>query len=172
MRRFVVILVSLMVVVTSLSARQLENFFVSRPEQRGMIYFLTPQQLFGGRGVGELSYDLTVREYIDSCTMNFTYRSERPMPCDSIDVKSTNGLDISGGVKRLYIERQKGEWVHRYSLEGCYSSFVKLYDADSAPVITIYSGGKSYLYPAIKGAWRKYAPIGEQIFQTIELNAN
>ncbi len=175
LRRFrCLLIIALLSSVTTMFAQKLDGHFVSRTEAEGTIYFLYPREIFRGESDGKMmTHDLTVRPACDSTVMNFTYRMATPTPIDSVVVTSSGGLKVGRKAKRLFLEPDGKEWVHRYSLEGHYGEFKRFYSVEHPVRVELYTkDGKSFRYVADQKAWKKYAPIGGAIFSVIELNVD
>ena len=77
---------------------------------------------------------------------------------------------MSGPVDKLYLEPEKKQWKHRYTFDADGSELCGFFDERALPEVTVYVGGKPYVYRAKRSAWRSYAPIGYRIFDMIRVN--
>ncbi|MEG1574143.1 MAG: hypothetical protein RR293_07630 [Bacteroidales bacterium] len=151
------------------SGQNIKGHYVARSQEDGTLYYTMPVSLFKNDKLGDLTFDLTYKQNSKTVTMNFTYLMEQPTSADSI--KIINGsVIISGETKKIYIEPYKNMWKHRYTLSDSITNFNSFYTEKNASEAIIYAGEKEYRYKVKKSAWKNYLPIGNKIFQMIELN--
>ncbi len=155
-----------------MQAQNISGHYVSKAEEDGMLYHTLPETLFASPKQGDLTFDITYKEGRDGmATLNFTYVMEQMTSADSIRVAIPERVLLSGKVEKLYVEPTKKSWTHRYSFKTPVVGLYSFFDEETSPVLTIYSGGKAYSYPAKRSAWKSYAPIGYRIFKMIRANA-
>ncbi len=150
--------------------QSIKGHYLFKPQEGGAIFHLYEVSLFEDESGNKLKYDITYSSKDDVAFLNFTYVMPRAIQIDSIKITSSDGQQISGEVKKLYIEPTKrDDWTHRYSLECSLDQLLKLYDNEAAPRIELLAGNKIYSYSAKESAWKRYAPIGAKIFEMITL---
>ncbi len=136
----------------------------------GVIYHTFPVTLFENREAGDLTFDITYKEHRGGrATINFTCRMAQAVPADSVRFAADAAV-MSGPVDKLYLEPEKKQWKHRYTFDADGSKLCGFFDERALPEVTVYVGGKPYVYRAKRSAWRSYAPIGYRIFDMIRVN--
>ena len=73
-------------------------------------------------------------------------------------------------MEKLYLEPEKKGWKHRYTFDADGSQLCGFFDEGAVPEVTLYAGGRPYVYRAKRAAWRSYAPVGYRIFEMIRIN--
>ena len=133
-------------------------------------YHTFPVTLFENREAGDLTFDITYKEHRGGrATINFTCRMAQAVPADSVRFAADAAV-MSGPVDKLYLEPEKKQWKHRYTFDADGSELCGFFDERALPEVTVYVGGKPYVYRAKRSAWRSYAPIGYRIFDMIRVN--
>ena len=155
---------------STLPAQNIRNHYVSKAETDGVIYHTFPVTLFENREAGDLTFDITYKEHRGGrATINFTGRMAQAVPADSVRFAADAAV-MSGPVDKLYLEPEKKQWKHRYTFDADGSKLCGFFDERALPEVTVYVGGKPYVYRAKRSAWRSYAPIGYRIFDMIRVN--
>lgn len=155
---------------STLPAQNIRNHYVSKAETDGVIYHTFPVTLFENREAGDLTFDITYKEHRGGrATINFTCRMAQAVPADSVRFAADAAV-MSGPVDKLYLEPEKKQWKHRYTFDADGSELCGFFDERALPEVTVYVGGKPYVYRAKRSAWRSYAPIGYRIFDMIRVN--
>lgn len=169
-KRLLLVLFCTAGIVFALQAQNIRGHYVSKAEPDGVIYHTFPCTLFENRDAGDLTYDITYKEHRDGyAVINFTYEMEQATPADS--VRFTTGRTVMAGpVEKLYLEPGKKRWRHRYSFRTPVAPLRTFYDEATLPEVTVYSGGRAYVYGVKRAAWRSYAPVGYKIFEMIRVN--
>ena len=163
---------------STLPAQNIRNHYVSKAETDGVIYHTFPVTLFENREAGDLTFDITYKEHRGGrATINFTCRMAQDTPgyFDFVGeveeaVSAADAAVMSGPVDKLYLEPEKKQWKHRYTFDADGSELCGFFDERALPEVTVYVGGKPYVYRAKRSAWRSYAPIGYRIFDMIRVN--
>lgn len=148
--------------------QSIKKHYVSKIEAEGVIYHLLPVSLFDDEMGEDFSYELTYTSWNDTIAMTFTYILPEPSLIDSIRYISGKN-EISGKTEQIYVEPTVKKWAHRYRMADKAEKFFQLYTPSSTAEIKIYSKGQEHTYRAKKRSWRKYAPIGQKIFEMIRL---
>ena len=91
------------------------------------------------------------------------------VPVDSVRFASGKVV-LAGPVEKLYLEPEKKGWKHRYTFDADGSQLCGFFDEGAEPEVTLYAGGRPYVYRAKRAAWRSYAPVGDRIFEMIRIN--
>lgn len=150
-------------------AQKIRDHYVSRVEEDGTIYHTLPQTLFANPERGDLTFDITykTRQPERHATINFTYRAAQPAEIDSVRF-AAGKVVLAGAAGKLFIEPEKREWVHRYTLSVPVDPLFLFFDAAAEPVsVTLYAGGDAVEYRVKRAAWRSFAPVGSRIFEMI-----
>lgn len=155
---------------STVSAQNIRSHYVSKAETDGVIYHTFPVTLFENREAGDLTFDITYKEHRGGrATINFTCRMPDSEPADS--ARFTSGVvTMSGPVGKLYLEPGKKGWKHRYTFDADGSKLCGFFDERALPEVTVYVGGRAYVYSAKRSAWRSYAPVGYKIFEMVYVN--
>lgn len=148
--------------------QNIQKYYVSKIETDGMIYHLLPVTLFDDEEGEDLTYDLTYTSWNDSITMTLTYLLPEPTLMDSIQLTAGKN-EIGGKVEQLFVEPTAKRWIHRYRLKERADIFHGLYTQENDAVIRLLTHGKERIYKVKRKKWRKYAPIGQKIFEMIHL---
>lgn len=155
--------------VCSVRAQNIRGHYVSKAEADGVIYHTFPVTLFERRDAGDLTFDITYKENRGRATVNFTYRMPQAVAADSVRFAS-GGLEIVEPAVKIYLEPEKKGWKHRYSFDIDVASLCRFFDEKAEPEVTLFAGGRPYLYVVKRSAWRSYAPVGYRIFEMIRVN--
>lgn len=163
--------VALLLCAGPAAGQNIRGHYVSKAEEDGTIYHTFPKTLFANSECGDLAFDLTYKEKTGGVvTVNFTYLMPQMSPVDSVRIQMAGRTILSGRASKLYIEPERKEWKHRYTFTAPVALFSTFFDETTLPVMTLYSQGKAYAYPAKPSAWRSFAPIGFRIFEMIRVN--
>lgn len=150
--------------------QNIRSYYVSKAEADGVIYHTFPATLFEHPEAGDLTFDLTYKEHRGGrATLNFTCRMARADAVDSVRFESGRVV-MAGPVGKIYLEPEKRLWKHRYTFDLDASLLCGFFDEQALPEVTLYIGGKPWVYRAKRSAWRAYAPIGYRIFEMIRVN--
>ncbi|MCF8229636.1 MAG: hypothetical protein K9G58_01000 [Bacteroidales bacterium] len=153
-----------------LQAQKLSKYYKTSKLENNMIYFIKPFDGFQGvKGNEEFIYDLTYQLGEDSLTMNYTYYSPLAMVADSLVFNFSN-KSHSYKTHRLFIEKDKKDWRHRYTAQVPLEVIKEFYAVENAPVILVLGGDEKMSYDISKHKWRKFSDIMRQILNMISLN--
>lgn len=154
----------------TVSGQNIRSYYVSKAEADGVIYHTFPATLFEHPEAGDLTFDITYKEYHGGrATLNFTCRMARPERVDSVRFVSGPTI-LSGPVENLYLDPERRGWKHRYTFDLDASRLCGFFDERQRPEVTLYIGGHPWVYEVKRSAWRTYAPIGYRIFEMIRVN--
>lgn len=148
--------------------QNIKKHYVSKIEAEGVIYHLLPVSLFDDEEGEDFSYELTYTSWNDTIAMTFTYILPEPSQMDSIRYISGKN-EITGKIEQIYVEPTAKKWAHRYRMADKAEKFFQLYSPTADAEINIHSNTQEHTYRAKKRSWRKYAPIGQKIFEMIRL---
>ena len=154
----------------AVSAQNIRSHYVSKAEADGVIYHTFPVTLFESRETGDLTFDITYKEHRSGrATINFTCRMAQAVPADSVRFAAGRTV-LAGPVEKLYLEPEKKGWKHRYTFDADGSQLCGFFDEQAEPDVTLYAGGRPYVYRVKRSAWCSYAPVGYKIFEMIYVN--
>lgn len=167
----IVFLLTLFAVGTSVAAGQnIRGRYVAKMQEDGTIYHTLPVTLFESRTAGPLTFDMTYKDRQDgSMTINFTCCLPQASAADSVSFRAGDAV-LSGPVAKLYLEPAKKGWRHRYSLRTDAAPVCAFFDERATPSVTLWSGGRAFVFEVKRSAWRNYAPVGYKIFETVRVN--
>lgn len=168
MRRLTCLICSL-VFCSVVSGQNIKGHYVVKNQEDGAIYHTMPEALFENSESGSLIFDLTYKQHSGVVTLNFSFEMSQPMSIDSVRFVSSVAR-FGGEVRKMYVEPNKKQWKHRYSLSAPLKPFYLFFDESALPEVLLYSGGKPIVFKAKKSAWKSYAPIGYKIFDMIRFN--
>ncbi|MFR9651800.1 MAG: hypothetical protein SNG35_07245 [Rikenellaceae bacterium] len=155
----------------TLFGQSVKNYYVSKIVDNGTLYHLYPQELFQSSDGDDLAYDITYNSVNDSIALNITVVNDSVLKLKSIAIESEN-IKLKGELERLFVEPKGKQWLHRYSLNTQAEPLFSLYNLESNPQITLYTSDNEYIYSVKHSAWKKYAPIGNRIFEMIKIQRN
>lgn len=152
----------------SLSAKDINKYYVSSYQDNGVLYFVYPDLTFLGEG--ELSFDLTYLHPNDSVVLNFTYTDTQLLKLQQLSISVNHSVLASDSLNQLFVEYKKGSWVHRYS-----ATFEKhtLYTllTEPTPIDILLSTADGIVNLEVKEKqWKKQSEILQLIFQMIDAN--
>ncbi|MDZ7741340.1 MAG: hypothetical protein U5Q03_06240 [Bacteroidota bacterium] len=166
----ILILSFLLVLAAGASGQKLSKYYRTSNLENGKIYFVKSFEDFeSSKGRDAFIYDLTYLKGSDTLTINYTYYAEEAFEADSIGIQFNKQITFFP-TERLFIERNKKSWEHRYTAEVPLEFMVDFYDSENSPFFQLQSGGKSLVYEIRNNKWEKFSGIMQQIFQVIELN--
>ncbi len=160
----------LMLIAFVASGQKLSKYYTTSELENGRIYFVKPFDDFESRkGRDAFIYDLTYLEGSDTLTMNYTYFAGEAFEADSIGIQFDKRVRFFP-TERLFIEREKRDWKHRYTTELPLEFMIDFYDSKNSPFFQVKNGTESLVYDIKNNKWEKFAGIMQQIFKVIELN--
>ena len=126
MKRF--FLSSLLLLLTGFAPIQAENFIkhiVSRPTEKGMLYFVLPSQAEcreeGAHKGSKLTFDVTYISPGDSLRINASLLLPQIQKVDSLTFRDAQGQKHTFPTERLYLEPRKSKWELRLSIQVPYA---------------------------------------------------
>lgn len=168
-KRLLLAALGIVCAVWAAQAQNIRGHYVSKAEADGVIYHTFPVTLFERRDAGDLTFDITYKEHRGRATVNFTCRMAEAVAVDSVRFAS-GSLEIVEPAMKLYFEPEKKGWKHRYTFDVDVALLCRFFDEKAEPEVTLFAGGRPYLYLAKRSAWRSYAPVGYRIFEMIRVN--
>ena len=155
----------------SLSGQNIKNYYVSRQQENGTIYHIFPLTLFSEKQSGDLTMDITHLDHSDTTTVNFTYYHKTAAPADSLTLVAGDWKK-SYPIGKIYIEPDKKNWVHRYSLLLPQRDLETFFGPDQSPQIILPLPSGRTIYSVNRSDWNKHAPAVRSIFAVIAINAD
>lgn len=150
-------------------AQKLSNYYTSYNQEDGILYYVFENRdFYNPSDKSDFYYDLTYHSAKDSVSFNFTYFSKEPLNIDKIEFASTNGK-IDYPVKKIFIEKDKKAWKHRYSANIPFKEIEEFFNL-SAAEINLISAESQNNYQSKTKKWKKQSSIVLDILQMIELN--
>lgn len=158
----------LLFVVLNSNAQNINKYFVSNLQPKGVLYFILPQQVFESKEK-YCTYDITFLTKSDSVTFNFSIVGDKLELVQALTM-SNSSTTISVQAKRLFVESTKKGWVARYSVGIAYADLQKIFNSDSAPSFILQNNNESYALGCKEKRWKKTMEINKKIFQVINYN--
>lgn len=151
-----------------ISGQNILKYYVASSQNDGILYFIHPKQDFKGDH-SILSYDLTTSTSKDSVTLNFSFQHKELLAIDSIAWSSPQ-LRIAMTSEKIFIDNNKGKWMHRYTQQASFSDLEAIFNTTETCPITIYASGQTFTVQLKAGEWKKHSAIMAKIFALIRAN--
>lgn len=159
MNKTLLLLLLLCLIAFHIVAQNLQEYYVSKIQSDGTLYFIFSLPLFEQQGSEDLKMDITYKTGTDSATLNFTYSQKAMMPADSVSfLYASNRLTTTAN--KFYIETHKMPiWEHRYSVKLPFKQLSKLFEAGEPVQMVIHSQKQKLVYTSRKASWKKHSKI-------------
>lgn len=149
------------------NAQNLTKYYVSSLQQQGILYFIFPQKNFKTPSKEDFIYDITYLNSSDSATINFSYYDKESVILDSIVLKSSN-IEYRSKVKRIFIDKEKGNWHYRYTFKVPFTKLLTFYKTPDPSLNIVTDKGTRSL--PVSEQWKKNVKPTVQIFHIIQKN--
>ncbi len=167
---------SLLLLLASFAPLQAENFIkhiVSRPTEKGMLYFVLPSKAEcreeGAHKGSKLTFDVTYISPGDSLRLNASLLLPQIQKVDSLTFQDAQGKNQTFPTERLYLEPRKSKWELRLSIQVPYALWQTLLSAQTPLTFRFSHKGQPVVsYSFSDKAWRRQ----QGIYQLIEQMKN
>lgn len=154
MKRMLFIILGVILCVP-LYAQSAEGRYASRMTQDGTIFFVMPHKLKQVRDIKKFEYDMTLLNWTDSITVNFTFESDRmELPAD-LKIESCGVSYKCDSYSLLYIDIKKKHYEVRVTSKFPASVIQSMIKCDTPPIFSFSQLG-IYEYATYgESAWKK-----------------
>ncbi len=174
MKRY--ILTTLFILLAAFAPLQAENYLkyiVSRPAEKGMLYFVLPSKAEcreeGAHKGNKLTFDVTYISPGDSLRLNASLLLPQIQKVDSLTFQDAQGKNQTFPTERLYLEPRKSKWELRLSIQVPYALWQTLLSAQTPLTFRFSHKGQPVVsYSFSDKAWRRQ----QGIYQLIEQMKN
>ena len=172
-RSFLTILFFLLAAFATLQAENFIKYIVSRPTERGMLYFVLPSKAEcreeGAHKRSNLTFDVTYISPGDSLRLNTSLLFSVPQKVDSLTFRDAQGKNHTFPTERLYLEPRKSKWELRLSIQLPYALWQTLLSAQTPLTFRFSHKGQPVVsYSFSDKAWHRQ----QGIYQLIEQMKN
>ena len=169
-------LTTLFILLPAFAPLQAENYLkyiVSRPAERGMLYFVLPSKAEcreeGAHKGSKLTFDVTYISPGDSLRLNASLLLPQIQKVDSLTFRDAQGKNQTFPTERLYLEPRKSKWELRLSIQVPYALWQTLLSAQTPLTFRFSHKGQPVVnYSFSDKAWRRQ----QGIYQLIEQMKN
>lgn len=171
MKRVIITLLAAIMVagIGQIHAEKIEDRYVMRPIQGGLLYFILPYELPSLQKEKAVELDVTYITGFDSVRVNMSVYTDMPLATDSIVFRTTQSFRISD-FETFFIDKENKKYVHRYSCRFPYRYWQEMY-ADSEPFcLEVYSSSGTLFYGFSSNKWKKEQQWMTQVMLLIERN--
>lgn len=172
-RYFLSTLFFLLAAFTPLQAENFIKYIVSRPAEKGMLYFVLPSQAVcrdkGTAKGSKLTFDVTYISPGDSLRLNASLLFPQIQKVDSLTFRDAQGKKHTFPAERLYLEPRKSKWELRLSIQVPYALWQNLLREQTPLTFHFSHKGQPVVdYSFSDKAWRRQ----QGIYQLIEQMKN
>lgn len=172
-RYFLTTLFFLLAAFAPLQAENYLKYIVSRPAERGMLYFVLPSQAEcreeGAHKGSKLTFDVTYISPGDSLRLNASLLLPQIQKVDSLTFRDAQGKNHTFPTERLYLEPRKSKWELRLSIQVPYALWQTLLSTQTPLTFRFSHKGQPVVsYSFSDKAWRRQ----QGIYQLIEQMKN
>ena len=165
-----ILLLAFTLSIAGVNAQKLEERYVSRILEDGILFFIKPFELPNAGKGKTAELDLTYLNTEDSVTANISVYAPDILKTDSICLDGEGKRMCISGFKTFYIDKKGKNYIHRYSCTLPFSYWKELQKNESPYTINIYSGKDRIQYGYTTKAWNKERKWMLQIIYLIERN--
>jgi hypothetical protein len=146
-------------------AQSAEGRYSSRMTRDGVIYFIMPKSIKDLSGIKKFEYDITLLNWSDTATVNFTFESVSMIIPDDIYLKSGNHDYKSLESSSLFIDIKKNHYEIRISSRFLVQDIEKAFNTTISPVFTFRQEEIEKRAAYKPGAWKKERKKLSDIFK-------
>ncbi len=154
MKQLLTLLLILLSSVPSFSQSASGRYF-SRKTQDGDLYFITPHRLKNLSGLKRFEYDVTMLNWTDSVTVNFTYESESMVVPEQLEVVCDSGAIKCDTYAPIYVDIKKNHYEVRITSKFSLPDFIKMIESGSPPCFNFRQNGQPKMATYSPKSWTK-----------------
>lgn len=148
--------------------QNIQNHYVSKNVESGMLYFIKPMKLFRSCQ-NACSFDQTIRPHNDTISIGMTFTNKQAFKVDSIAFISEDTV-IGKTVEHLFTEQINNKWDCRFFIHLTRFELSKL-NSENPLVLSFYGMGGSNIQREVRPKdWKKILKVNRAIYRQIRLN--
>lgn len=148
--------------------QNIQNHYVSRNVDGGMLYFIKPLKLFQSCK-NTCYFDQTIRPHNDTISVGMTFTNRQAFKVDSIVFMNDDTI-IRKKAQHLFTEQVNNKWDCRFFIYFTHKE-LELLHSDLPPTLSFYGMGNSNIQLKVKpNDWKKILEIDKTIYNQIKLN--
>lgn len=164
MRKIINICVILLISLSGY-AQSAEGRYSSRMTQDGTLFFIMPQKLGRCEGLRNFEYDMTLLNWSDSMTINFTFESPMMVKPEDLKIISDSCVFECNSYKLLFTDVKKERYEIRVTSKYPVSVFESILKTLTPPVFSFSQDGVVRTASYKESSWRKERKKFNDIFQ-------
>ena len=144
-----------LILMISAYAQSASGRYFSRKTQDGDLFFLLPQRLKDIDGIKRFEYDVTMPNWTDSVTINFTYESDSMVVPEDLAIICGETPIICSSYAPMFVDIKKNHYEIRVTSKFSLEDFKTMISSDKSPHFIFKQNGqlKQASYP--DKAWIK-----------------
>lgn len=151
-----------------LSGQNIQNSYVSKNVEGGMLYFIKPLKLFQSNK-NICYFDQTIKSHNDTVSIGMTFSTKQAFKVDSIVFMNKDTI-IGKNVTHLFTEQNRNKWDCRFFIIFTRKELHKIH-SDEPPVLSFYGMENQNIQLKVKpNDWKKILKIDRTIYNQIKLN--
>lgn len=154
MKRYLLVLFMLLNVSMAF-AQSAEGRYSSRLTQDGAIYFIMPHSIKDLSHIKKFEYDITLLNWTDSATVNFTFESDLMSLPENFSLKSGDKTYPCSSYSPLFIDIRKKHYEIRITSKFLVSDIETIFSAPWPPVFSFTQGQTDVRATYKQKAWDK-----------------
>ena len=154
MKKFFLVLLILFGTLSGYS-QSADGRYLSRMTRDGMLYFIYPKKLGKLSGIKHFDYDVTLLNWTDSATINFTFESKNMSVPESIRIIADSDTISCDSYSPLYIDIKKNNYEIRITSKFTISDIKKIFSSLASPVFLIEQDKTIERATYSENAWKK-----------------
>lgn len=169
MKRFLFILIAFCSCF-SLAAQSAEGRYNSRMTRDGTLFFIMPHKISKLEGLKKFQYDMTLLNWTDSTTINFTFESSSVLLPEDLEIKSGQKSFACTSYSPLFVDIKKNHYEIRITSKFPNSQIKDIIQNSLPPVFSFRQGDEIKTASYKPGAWTKDRKKLNDIFQLYTLS--
>lgn len=142
-----------------------ENRYHSRMTQDGVLFFIMPQKLHDLQGMKKFEYDMTLLNWTDSATINFTFESNSISIPTGLTIKNNTESIVCRSYSPLFIDLKKNHYEIRITAKFSINEVDSFIESTTPPRFCFMQDNQLMSASYRAGAWKKDRIKLQKIFQ-------
>lgn len=154
------------------AAQDISDYYNYINQDNGHLFFIELDQEFTNKDEkSSLVFDLTHLTISDTITMNFTYVADEFKELEVIRFIQDD-MEVSSPLEKIFVNADKGDWVHRYSSCFLFDDLEKIYQNPKKASLALDYGDETTILDVKQKSWDKKSAILSKILTLIKANKN
>lgn len=157
MKKFIAFLLVSMTAMPS-HGQSSQGRYASRITPDGTIFFINPHKLGSLRNLIRFEYDMTLPDWTDSVTVNFTFESSWMNTLENLEIASGGNVYPCEEFSVLFIDIKKHHYKIRVTSKFSVQELTEIVESESIPVFSFTQNGIQKKAEYKSKDWKKERP--------------